>query len=801
MNHKLNEAMDHVSDAFIADAAAQVNKARGAVIPMKPRPWLGAVAAVLVIVLIGALMFPVLNALDTSGGSKPPILQAPTTIVPTISPDAPTTVPSDVPTTAPTSGSTTTVPTTRPTTRPTTIPTSDGVGDPCGKGHSYLNGFCVYCAAQDPNYNPCANGHEFHNGYCVWCLAADPSYASTQPTTAPPITNPTTTTTPSLSVTLKTDKTHYTTAELVRFTISSADTNNTLCIYGVDSTYSRFIHQAGTFYMVPFPSAGKYKAQVIARTETSEVTSAEVYFTVTDAGDIVAPTYAQVRTNKTTYKPGEAVTFTLSSDGSVNMLQIYYLPTGNAEYYQDVGTTFTYTPSQSGAYHAEVITFNGATSFRSHRISFSVSYPCDEGHTYQDGRCIYCSSSDPNYDRCANGHTFKNGWCVNCHAPDTVSFAIIAADAFKYKQGGTVTLHMYCSGTINNLVIFKPNGITETIQNVGSDYTYTPTIVGQYQAHVITLNGDSRFESEKLTFRVVETNSAILPSNQQHPCANGHFLEDGICTKCGSLVYVVYPCSDGHSYENGSCTKCGMVACTTNHTLVQGKHRCTQCNTHIFCLNGVHRVENGVCTLCGKSKPAACTDGHIYCDYVCVRCWSRDPATCRQNSHNFYNENGLDYQYCTRCGVSTRCAYDIEHAYENGVCKDCGNLEDRDQDCKLIVNGKDITAGNYVKINIRNSNASVPLTAVLTELGIPWEWESETVLRFGSGDYEQTLDTSYNIQFNWLAPFRTPGVVRKVVDGEVIVDIQSLWVNLLNKMGISCEMDCAAKTIRIDTPA
>ena len=70
-----------------------------------------------------------------------------------------------------------------------------------------------------------------------------------------------------------------------------------------------------------------------------------------------------------------------------------------------------------------------------------------------------------------------------------------------------------------------------------------------------------------------------------------------------------------------------------------------------------------------------------------------------------------------------------DHEIKDGYCIHCGGVEPKNVDARLIVNGKDITAGNYVKINEGYNNASIPLTAVLTELGIPWEWESDTILR------------------------------------------------------------------------
>ena len=140
------------------------------------------------------------------------------------------------------------------------------------------------------------------------------------------------------------------------------------------------------------------------------------------------------------------------------------------------------------------------------------------------------------------------------------------------------------------------------------------------------------------------------------------------------------------------------------------------------------------------------------------------------------------------------------HSYENGFCKYCQVEEPFDKDARLIVNGKDITADNYVKINIRYGNGSVPLTAVLTELGIPWEWESSTKLRIGTGELARVLDTTLP-SYAWLIPPGTQGGVRMVMDGEIIIDIQSLYVGYLRSQGITCEIDCATKTIRIDTPA
>lgn len=44
--------------------------------------------------------------------------------------------------------------------------------------------------------------------------------------------------------------------------------------------------------------------------------------------------------------------------------------------------------------------------------------PCANGHAYENGFCIYCGISDPNYNPCANGHDFWEGFCTRCLAED-----------------------------------------------------------------------------------------------------------------------------------------------------------------------------------------------------------------------------------------------------------------------------------------------------------------------------------------------------------------------------------------------
>jgi len=88
--------------------------------------------------------------------------------------------------TNPTGVQSTTLSTTKPTTRPTTPSTTEHStqptaqsttqSNPCAYGHTYKDGWCIYCLALDPSFDICDNGHTYENGWCVYCLNPDPNF-------------------------------------------------------------------------------------------------------------------------------------------------------------------------------------------------------------------------------------------------------------------------------------------------------------------------------------------------------------------------------------------------------------------------------------------------------------------------------------------------------------------------------------------------------------------------------------------------------------------------------------------------
>lgn len=127
-------------------------------------------------------------------------------------------------------------------------------------------------------------------------------------------------------------------------------------------------------------------------------------------------------------------------------------------------------------------------------------------------------------------------------------------------------------------------------------------------------------------------------------------------------------------------------------------------------------------------------------------------------------------------------------------------------ECKLIVNGNDITNGNHIKINYEKRYAELPLTAVVTALGAKVEWQSKTTATISFGGKKYILDTTKNSlvedgsTFNVLivAPGSTHGSFFQVVGNEFVVDSDTAKLLLANNMGAKIKTDYDQAIVSID---
>ncbi len=129
--------------------------------------------------------------------------------------------------------------------------------------------------------------------------------------------------------------------------------------------------------------------------------------------------------------------------------------------------------------------------------------------------------------------------------------------------------------------------------------------------------------------------------------------------------------------------------------------------------------------------------------------------------------------------------------------------------CTLIINGKDITNGNYVRINHAKHYAEIPFTTVIQELGAKVEWkdDSKAVVKYDGRKYilntnEGTLVEKWDKhKLNQIMPAggQQHKVVCKVVDNELIVDSNSSRYFIFVVMGANMKVDYNKNAVNIES--
>ena len=78
----------------------------------------------------------------------------------------------------------------------------------------------------------------------------------------------------------------------------------------------------------------------------------------------------------------------------------------------------------------------------------------------------------------------------------------------------------------------------------------------------------------------------------------------------------------------------------------------------------------------------------------------------------------------------------------SNILESGGGSEMYNNNCTLIVNGKNVTNDNYVHLNQEKKYAEIPLITVLENLDIQVEWKSQSIAHFFIGDKEYELNTT-----------------------------------------------------------
>ncbi len=143
----------------------------------------------------------------------------------------------------------------------------------------------------------------------------------------------------------------------------------------------------------------------------------------------------------------------------------------------------------------------------------------------------------------------------------------------------------------------------------------------------------------------------------------------------------------------------------------------------------------------------------------------------------------------------------------NQTTLDTGDDEVIDN-CTLIVNGKDITKGNYARINHTKHYSEIPFTAVIQELGAKVEWENDTKATITFDENKYLLDItegtlvkkwdSHKLNLITPAPGQNHERVSKVVGNELIVDDSSSLYFFFVIMRATVKVDYDKNIINIE---
>ena len=134
--------------------------------------------------------------------------------------------------------------------------------------------------------------------------------------------------------------------------------------------------------------------------------------------------------------------------------------------------------------------------------------------------------------------------------------------------------------------------------------------------------------------------------------------------------------------------------------------------------------------------------------------------------------------------------------------------ENMNKNCRLLVNGKDISSENYVFLNHDDGYADLPLTAIAEALGASVEWKDETTATIAHKGKQYILDTEQyflreknenSVEDFLLIPPGAVNVVRGRIIGDDFVISNVVIRRFITRLGAKISIDYDASIVYIDT--
>lgn len=157
------------------------------------------------------------------------------------------------------------------------------------------------------------------------------------------------------------------------------------------------------------------------------------------------------------------------------------------------------------------------------------------------------------------------------------------------------------------------------------------------------------------------------------------------------------------------------------------------------------------------------------------------------------------------CLLSLACCNREETGHQERVQRGDVNVNTTDDaelaEAKLIVNGNDISEGNYVRIDYGAKNAHLPLTAVLKALGYDAELKYDEI----TDSYAVIIDDDTEFLNTQQEDFGFPmdagdtDSVRRIVDDEIIIDSDAIFTVMYWGYFAEIEIDYSTNTVYINS--
>lgn len=132
--------------------------------------------------------------------------------------------------------------------------------------------------------------------------------------------------------------------------------------------------------------------------------------------------------------------------------------------------------------------------------------------------------------------------------------------------------------------------------------------------------------------------------------------------------------------------------------------------------------------------------------------------------------------------------------------------QEMEENCTILINGKEESCGKYVRIDTEQKYAMLPLVPILEELGaeVIWQTENKAVIAINNKEYQLDIASvkvtarEDGVNLLSLAPGANHPTKTLIVDGVFTVDNDSALLFFTYSLGIYIDIDYSTNTVYLN---